>query len=380
MPTKVNQIQRHLALEDQRTAFSGCVCPGGASSGRHHGLPDRRRQPAGGHLADVIVAELALAVARQTDVESPGPRHGHGILGAQQVLAQALHHGLSALFTQHRQALGRQGQPGQQPPALRQQAAMGIGHPGMLQQLLFELRQRDPLVGQLDDAIQPPLQHEALPLRQHDVTGLLPATGPGGFDPERPLLACAPAGRLQHLPGPGAGTPGNDPGLGAAVDLGGHDAQLPLQALADGPGQAAPRGHQPDDSAVQHVGHPVLAQAAEQHGAGDPDAARMSQRRFQQAFGVGALDAMDGPAGTQGQHHPEAQAIEVLRRDAADDGIDRRHRAQRPGIGQGFGLGHELGERLLDDAGLPCRPRCLEQKTCTDVEATIRAAGCQRWR
>ena len=88
------------------------------------------------------------------------------------MLFQGVHHGGAPLLAQRGNALGGKCRPGGNPAMLRMAGAMRVGHPGVGEQIVLQLRERHALVFQLDDAVLAAEQLQPPPVQPHRIGGL----------------------------------------------------------------------------------------------------------------------------------------------------------------------------------------------------------------
>ena len=277
-------------------------------------------------------------------------RPGHRILAVRQLLLQSRHHRRAALCAPsgHTGAIERH--PCRHPPPRWVYAAMGIGHPRVLQQAVLNLGERHAFIGQLDDAVLTPQQLKAVCIGAdlHRIGGLLPAAAPRRLHPQHAFCIGFVRQRGKKTPRLRILPLGNHPGFGAAVNF--------LHRLRQTAGQRRRGRFRQGATGTKHLHHlggqvfrqPMGGQRGEQGGAGHPHARPHRRRGFQQAFRINALLAPQRPARTQRQHNAEGKAIQMLRCHAAHHHRTRRRQDPRLLQGGGFGLqlrqcfGHHL--------------------------------------
>ena len=331
MAAEIAQIQRHCCV---KMHFVGMVALAG--------LPQRCQRALRQRGAKIGRRQLALAVARQSGIEAPMARPGHRILAVCQLLLQSRHHHRTALCTPSGHTGSVERHPHRHPLPCWVYAAMGIGHPRVLQQAVLDLGERHALIGQFDDAVLPPQQLKAICIcvYLYCISGLLPAVAPRRLHPQHAFGIGFVRQRGKETPRLRILPLGNHPGFGAAVNF--------LHRLRQAVGQHRRRGFGQGTAGTKYLHHlcgqvfrqPMGGQRGEQGGAGHPHARPHRRRGFQQAFRINALLAPQRPARTQRQHNAEGKAIQMLRCHAA-----HHHRArcgQGPCLLQGAGFGLQL--------------------------------------
>ena len=296
MAAEPSQIQRHCAFKRIFARFCVFVQHSPLRRGLRHGK---------GRLK-ILFADFRLRVARQGGGETPIARQRGGVLRFGQMLFQGVHHGGAPLFAQRGNALGGKCRPGGNPAMLRMAGAMRVGHPGVGEQIVLQLRQRHALVFQLDDAVLAAEQLQSAAVQPHRICGLPHPAAPrrgylkNVFFVYRSLY-CGQQFPRTALP------QRDDAGFRAAVHIVRGKAQLLLQQRGGGLRQHSARA----DDAAHMLPQPrpiaPFAQAVQQRGAGNPHA--FAARIGQQQFGIHALPPPDCPARRQRHEHAEGQPV-----------------------------------------------------------------------
>ncbi|MNL11438.1 hypothetical protein D3C87_1322740 [compost metagenome] len=232
-----------------------------------------------------------------------------------------------------------------------------LAHQRRGSQPLLDLRQRDTLFLDLDDAVGAAGQHEAvIPGRQRAVRADIPAViGQMRRAHGQEAVLQAPGDAGQRGPAVclhGALAPGDAAGLGAAEYLDGRAAGV-AQRVGGGLGRERPAGrehrlqHGARGGPVKPVGHPLqVRRAADQH-----RRAGVARAGAHQFLMEGQPRAGHRPSCRQRPEHREQQAVDVLVRDRAQHAhIGGQARAE--GLLERVDLGIELGQALVDGPGL----------------------------
>ena len=222
------------------------------------------------------------------------------------MLFQGLHHGGAPLLAQRGNAFGGKCRPGGNPAVLRMAGAMRVGHPGVGEQIVLQLRQRHALVFQFDDAVLAAEQLQSAAVQPHRIGGLPHPAAPRRGYLKNVFFVYRSLHFGQQLPI--AALPQRDnAGFRAAVHIVRHKAQLLLQQRGGGLRQHPARA---DDAAhILPQPRPIapFAQTVQQRGAGNPHA--LAARIGQQQFGIHALPPPDCPARRQRHEHAEGQPV-----------------------------------------------------------------------